>query len=233
MTLAESVAARGVSRLCHFTPSRNLAHIIADGRGIVASQSLSTDVRAVFNPTDLKRLDGHQHCVCCSVEYPNAWYFRTARGKDPIFKDWVVLIVSKDALLLPDVEFCKRNAAAGYGRHARVGKDGFDSMYVSDVAGAGDRIYRRSGSHHTAVPTDQQAEVLIPNLVPLSLVTAVAVSSREQAVLEVERLKLAALPVPRFVIAPYFYRADDLSRAILAGSVPPEEPYDAAIEEQS
>lgn len=230
MTLEESIATRGVTRLCHFTPSRNLAHIIADGRGIVASRSLSTEARAIFNPTDLKRLDGHQHCVCCSVEYPNAWYFRTARGKEPIFKDWVVLIISADALRLPDVKFCKRNAAAGYGQHVRAGKQGFDAMYVSDVAGAGG-TYRRSSSHHPAVPTDQQAEVLIPDLVPLAMIMGVAVSSKDQAILEIERLKLASLPVPRFVIAPHFYRAKDLSRAILAGSVPPEEPYDVASEE--
>ena len=47
---------RGITRLCHFTPSRNLAHIAGDLRGILAAKYLQEDEKAIFNPTDLKRL---------------------------------------------------------------------------------------------------------------------------------------------------------------------------------
>ena len=49
---------RGTTRLCHFTPSRNLQHIAANRAGILATGQLTNDERATFNPTDLLRLDG-------------------------------------------------------------------------------------------------------------------------------------------------------------------------------
>ena len=45
---------RGITRLCHFTPSRNLGHIAEDRAGILASKHLGEDEKAVFNPTDLR-----------------------------------------------------------------------------------------------------------------------------------------------------------------------------------
>ena len=71
----------GITRLCHFTPARNLAHIASDSRGLLASRHLQGDETSIFNPTDKARLDGYTDHVCCSIQYPNAWYFRRARGE--------------------------------------------------------------------------------------------------------------------------------------------------------
>ena len=79
---------RRITRLCHLTPSRNLGHIAVDPRGILALQHLEKDEKSVFNPTDLARLDGYLDHVCCSIQYPNAWYFRKARNKEQLFPDW-------------------------------------------------------------------------------------------------------------------------------------------------
>ena len=87
-TIKTEAERRGITRLCHFTPSRNLAHIASDPKGILASRHLLDDEKIVFNPTDRERLDGHKGHVCCSIQYPNAWYFRTARGKEVLFRDW-------------------------------------------------------------------------------------------------------------------------------------------------
>jgi len=93
-TVETEVKARGITRLCHFTPSRNLAQIVAGKTGILATSKLQEDERSVYTATDLQRLDGFREHICCSIEYPNAWYFEKARGKELLFKDWVVLLVT-------------------------------------------------------------------------------------------------------------------------------------------
>ena len=107
---------RGITRLCHFTPSRNLGHIVEDPTGILASQYLQEDEKAVFNPTDSERLDGLPKHVCCSIQYPNAWYFRTARSQERLFRDWVVVFIRAHYLWRTGTKFCPRNAAASHGR---------------------------------------------------------------------------------------------------------------------
>jgi len=89
--IRQEVAKRRIARLCHFTPSRNLAHIAAGEIGILATRNLQQDERSVLNPTDLQRLDGHTGYISCSIEYPNAWYLDRARAQDTLFRDWVIL----------------------------------------------------------------------------------------------------------------------------------------------
>ena len=120
--IRERANRRGVTRLCHFTPSRNLAHIASDTRGILASRHLKGDEAAIFNPTDKARLDGHTGHVCCSIQYPNAWYFRRARENERLFPDWVVLLIDARYLWQAGTKFCPRNAAAGHGRVVHEGE---------------------------------------------------------------------------------------------------------------
>jgi hypothetical protein len=84
--IAERVAERGITRICHFTPSRSLAHILSGRSGIRPSSELSESEREIFNPTDLQRIDNHTGHICCSIEYPNGWYMPrpgTRRGFSP------------------------------------------------------------------------------------------------------------------------------------------------------
>ena len=78
---------RGITRLCHFTPSRNLSHIAEDRTGILSAKHLLEAEKTIFNPTDLERLDGYPDHVCCSIQYPNAWYFKKARSRERLFQD--------------------------------------------------------------------------------------------------------------------------------------------------
>lgn len=80
---------RGITRLCHFTRSVNLVHILVMGE-IRAKDELERSVEG-YRFTDDRRLDGHHAHVSCSVEYPNSWYLDQARKRDPNFRDWVVL----------------------------------------------------------------------------------------------------------------------------------------------
>ena len=214
---------RGITRLCHFTPSRNLAHIASDFRGLLASRHLQNDETAVFNPTDKARLDGYPDHVCCLIQYPNAWYFRKAREKERLFLDWVVLLIDPSSLWRADTKFCVRNAAAGYGRGVRGGVAAFDALFADSVEGA--RTYRRGPHHPDFLPTDEQAEVLIPDRIGSDSVSGVVVRDEDQAALETSRLRLADLPVPRIVVVPEFFDPHALSGGLRRGRMPVESEY--------
>ena len=128
------VEKRRITRLCHFTPSRNLGHIAADKEGILASRHLQESEKASFNPTDIKRLDGYTDHVCCSIQYPNARYFKVARKREQLFLDWVVLFIRTDYLWRAGTKFCPRNAAAKYGRLVREGSAAFKAFCLRNMS---------------------------------------------------------------------------------------------------
>jgi hypothetical protein len=99
------VQRRGIARLCHFTPSRNLGHILSGTVGVLATERLEKDERHIFTPTDLERLDRHKGHISCSIEYPNAWYFDKARARDILFRDWVILFIHPKYLWMDETRF--------------------------------------------------------------------------------------------------------------------------------
>ena len=214
---------RNITRLCHFTPSRNLAHIASDPRGILASGRLQDDEATVFNPTDKARLDGYTDHVCCSIQYPNAWYFRTARKNERLFLDWVVLMIDARHLWRTGTKFCQRNAAARHGQGVRGGVAAFDALFADTVEGR--QTYSRGPRHPDFLPTDEQAEVLIPDRISRGDVHGIVVRDDAQAALEASRLKLAGLTVPRLVIVPEFFDPYTLSGKLRRGLMPVEREY--------
>jgi hypothetical protein len=108
LEIRQAVDERGVTRLCHFTSSRNLAHIIRSGE-VKPTDDVARDV---LNTTDDLRLDGYPDHVCCSIQYPNAWYLEVARSRQGTFPDWVVLFVSPRYLFEGPTKFCQRNSAS-------------------------------------------------------------------------------------------------------------------------
>ena len=212
---------RGITRLCHITPSRNLAHIANDPRGILSSRHLKEDERSVLNPTDTRRLDGYPDHVCCSVQYPNAWYFQTARGQERLFPDWVVLLVRALYLWHPGTKFCPRNAAAEHGRLVEEGVDAFEAMFANTVEGAR-RTCRRGPHHPDFLPTDEQAEVLVPDQIEREDVIGIGVRDDAQGRREHSRLRIMGRGHPPIVVVPEFFAPGALSRLLRAGRIPAE-----------
>lgn len=221
-SIRAKVTTRGISRLCHFTPSRNLVHIATDPNGVLSSARLREDEKAVFNATDAQRLDGFPDHVCCSIQYPNAWYFRKARENETLFADWVVLFLKPDPLWMQGTKFSARNAAANYGNGVAEGEHAFDSMFAPSVLGAYSKAFTRTTTHPTWLPTDQQAEVLIPDRVAREDILGVAVASESQAKREHARLTLLQADVPPIVVAPDFFNPYWLSSQLLSGTAPSE-----------
>ena len=216
---------RGISRLCHFTPSRNLIHIARDPAGLLATRHLREEELALFNPTDIQRIDGFLDYVCCSIQYPNAWYFRKAREQEPLFEDWAVLLISPDYIWKPGTKFCPRNAAALGGQGVSDGIAGFNALFAPSVEGSQGRIFQR-GQKPDCVPTDDQAEVLIPDQVDRRDIQAVVVRDIKQAKREHFRLDCVGTQVP-IRIAPQFFNPRELSRILSKGRFPIETEYEA------
>lgn len=225
--IKREVNKRGITRLCHFTQSRNLIHIMSGGTGVLATKKLQEDGLSAFTPTDLERLDEHEGYICCSIEYPNAWYFDHVRDKDVLFKDWVILFIDPKYLWLSGTRFCPRNAASDHGRNIGEGEGAFLAMFADVVPGAYGKTRHRSDNHLACSPTDDQAEVLIPDQISLSDILEIAVSTETQAKKEFARLQLLGVSEDRlkFVIATDLFQKRTLSNLIRSGKRPKETPW--------
>lgn len=214
------VEKRGITRLCHFTPSRNLGHIVADKEGILASHHLQKSEKANFNPTDIKRLDGYTDHVSCSIQYPNAWYFKGARDRDRqllLFPDWVVLLIHPYYLWQRGAKFSPKNAATKRGELVSEGSPAFRALFAESVG-----RFSRGPHHPDFLPTDEQAEVLIPDRIRYQDILAVAVCDEAQARQEDSRLRLLGRSFSTFIIAKEFYYPYKLSRLLRSGEIPRE-----------
>ena len=216
------------AELRHFTPSRNLPHVLDLG-AVLPTQQLKQEVRAVFNPTDLQRLDGYEDHVCCSVQYPNGWYFARIRAEESVFRDWVVLLVDPEFLWMDGTQFCYGNAAAQGGDLVAPGYSTYNGMFGDRVIGAYGNTYKRGRNHVKSCPTDNQAEVLVPNGIPWERVHGVAFRSDTQAQRDLARLNLLGYSIGdrQAVVAPDMYNKRRLSTAISMGDPIEETSWEA------
>lgn len=216
--MAEAIQAIGLTRLAHFTPSKNLWHIANDGQ-IRSSSDLAHNAPEYFDPTDIERFDDRPEMVCCSLQFPNAYYLDKARLKPQYarFPDWSCLFLRTELLLRSGVLFSGCNAAKGRGAYLRPGVPGLDACYAP-VSVTGD--HRRLRNHHPLAPTDLQAEVLVPGPIGLDMVISIAVPSAEAAGREYARLDVSGLTPDRFtwIVAPTLFDKDKLRNCLKYGN---------------
>lgn len=110
----------------------------------------------------------------------------------------------------------------------------FEDLFASAVAGAHGKNFARTARTLDYCPTDEQAEVLIPDMIALDDILGLAVHSVEQARNEIVRLRYLQIPEPRvrelkIVVAPDLYDKHKLSRMLKLGQRPEEEPFDSSI----
>lgn len=220
-SIEKEVQRRGITRLCHFTSSRNLAYILTESIGIRSTEDLRNDEHSILNSTDLRRLDGHEGHICCSIQYPNAWYLSKAMADEKLFKDWVILLIDCKYLWQSGTLFAPGNAATDRGGRICDGLEGFLSLFADSVEGTRGRRYIRTPSHLLCCPTDNQAEVLIPERINISDISAVVVRTESQAWNEIVRLELNGFieQKPYFVIAPKLFDKSALKEAISTGKL--------------
>lgn len=220
--IERSAKRRGITRLCHVTPARNLAHILHAG-AVLSTDALTRIPNAILNKSDPLRLDGYTDHVCCSIQYPNVWYMDRVSENEELFRDWVVLLIRPDYLWCAGTKFCQRNAAAGRGSHVGTEYRDFECMFASSVDGR--RRFVRTQTRPASVPTDDQAEVLVSVPITTRHVVGVAVPNDAQARIERARLEQLRLESPPLFVAPMLFEARKLSRALRDGKLPSETKY--------
>lgn len=194
---------RGISRLCHFTQSRKLSHILSDLDGVWATSRLIEKAPDLLDQTDKIRRDGHLDHICCSVEYPNTWYLSQIRDNDQVFKDWVIVFLNPALLWRDGTLFSPRNSAAQAGTLIQGGYAGFSRLFAPSLIGAGGRTFARTAEMLPCCPTDDQAEVLVYEHIQRSDILGVGVLSEAQARAEALRLSfIHSATNPRFYVAP-------------------------------
>jgi ssDNA thymidine ADP-ribosyltransferase, DarT len=232
LSLDQSVLAAlrrlGVARLTHFTPARNLPHILHD-RALRSVEEMAEDVRAAYVATDPDRYDGHSDKISCSLQYPNAYYFRKARER-PValnYPDWACLLLDPSLAARPGTQFCPRNASYGCGSLLAPGAEGLLACYAERVAGSGDVYYDRGPRHDPGSPTDVQAEVLVPAPIPLSHVQAVVLPSAQHVRQERARLRRLQLDpdAVTWVVSAGLFRVPSVVAAVRTGSAILETPW--------
>lgn len=178
------VADRGVSRLVHFSPRRNLIGMFqlgglwARGRLIeYAKANRDADMMAYVTWNDSVRLDGRQDCINLSVERINSYLFDVFRSKfEARFGDeepWCVIEINPAVMFRDGVVFTKANAASSCVRLSGTagGLSGLKALYEDRIEVS--KRYRvqvdvRTPDLPRSCPTSVQAEVLVPREIPLS-----------------------------------------------------------------
>lgn len=181
--IRSEVHRRRIGRLCHVTPFRNLVHI-ANGEGLLSTKFLKCSERREFNQQDLERLDGHPDHICCSIEYPNAWYLRSKReGNRSVrqnFPDWVCVTFNPNHLWAETTLFCPQNASAECGSQIGAGSAMFNSLFATCTLGSKNRTFSREQLPQQC-PTNDQAEVLVLRHIPYADIQHVIVADESQA----------------------------------------------------
>lgn len=218
---------RGVRRLAHFSPTRNLHRILATGT--ITSARTLIDVGQAFAATDKARHDGHPEMTCASIEYPNVFYLKKAMERDPNFPGWAIMLLKPEVAAHPGVLFSTRNASAA-GASIAPGASGIEALYADEVRGAWGRTYARSPLHLAASPTDLQAEVLLPHDIPLGQVLTVALPSAAHVAQERGHLSRVGVD-PNEVewsVAPGMFDVTAVQRAVADGAPITEVPWKEA-----
>lgn len=159
-----------VTRLCHFTKMKDVTHIIDSQCGIMSVNRINKEIK---NPKDTERYDGELDYICCSIEYPNSWFMRSAknRDRDLIFDTWIVIYISLDILKYRDVKFSPCNAAKHHGKYIFSDVEKLETLYCHEV------LHRiRTPKMISGCPTDDQAEVLIKDNIPYRFIEGFAVA---------------------------------------------------------
>lgn len=211
----------GIRRLCHFTSARNLQYMLKSGQ-ILDRATLDKLADQSANPTDSERFDGHRDKVCCSIEYPNAYYLDVAARNDPLFLDWVVLFLNPRLLGVSDTMFCMHNAAKNRGAQVEGGFESYAHLFAPNVGGRARRT-----THLKQCPTDLQAEVLVPGPIPMNEVIGMAMRTEQQVNTERVRWNVLGITEPTMPIfvAPTLYEKLSLRNHVWRGETPEEVRY--------
>ncbi|TCI49568.1 DUF4433 domain-containing protein [Exiguobacterium sp. SH5S13] len=220
MLIREEYLKRNITRLCHITRSQKAVHILSSEDGITAVDFLD---EALYEANDPIRLDGKKEYINCSLQYPNHWYWRRIKDINPLFKDWVILLINPELLTYQNTLFCPVNAAKKRGGYITRGHQGFKSLFSSKVESRSRTLQMMSNC-----PTDDQAEILIYKNVRRKDILGVIVESEDRANSEFIKWKILNIPQVDIFIAPSLFDGS-WSTMVRQGIVPIEKKYQGGV----
>lgn len=190
------VKERGISRLCHFTKSKNLPYILGTDGKLLANNFIKDEN---LERNDELRLDGKEDYICCSVQYPNLFYLDRVITSNimHLFKDWSILLISPSVINDQSL-FCPCNAATNGGIMIGGGIDSFKKLYSESILGKREIV--RYKNMLASSPTDNQAEVLIMHSILKENILGIVFRSNEQAKRELINLNLAQCDISNIQI---------------------------------
>lgn len=175
----KEITSRGIEHLIHFTPTINLLSIFEQGK--LLSRALlekfdieQTDIFDYIEFTDDIRFDDKNY-INLSIQHPNSYLFNRFRQKtaDESHVYWCVLKIDKKYIYQADTLFSVTNAANSHNKR-NIGVTGdinkFRMMFANSlpiVTSYSSRTITRNCLKEK-YPTDEQAEVLVKNEIPVS-----------------------------------------------------------------
>ena len=166
---------RGVNFLVHFTEAENIPLIMAHG---ILPRARFGRLPSAPKVNDEHRLDGRRNAVSVSIGFPNAPMFYSYRRGKPA-DDWAVLVLRPDILWEKDCGFCRYNAADSRTSRLELPElrsvAAFSSMF-SEIPG---KLSRFTQNLQPFDPTDEQAEVLVFDVIEPAYISGVAFDSED------------------------------------------------------
>ena len=205
----EEIRKRNITRLCHFVHTNVLLHILNNNEGVKAVDFINQDV---LIQNDKLRLDG-------KTEYTNWWYLRRVKDNNPIFSDWAILFIDPIVATIETTQFCKVNAATRYGAYIYKGVEAFREMFSANVG----RQNRTIDMLQNA-PTDDQAEVLVYESIPVSMIKGIVFENEKIARQKIVEWKVMGFPKIDVFISPELFDVST-SGKIRSGVEPVVRPY--------
>lgn len=178
-TPAERARARGITELLHFTTSRGLIGILAQGK-VYSRDQLNEDQYLenvkILNSPNRFRDAAWTDWVNLSVSRVNSSFLDTSQGwhaDDGVW--WACVSFDVEILDHEDVWFCTGNNV--YPATVRAqGASGLEALFADRVAwGLYGSVHHRPANKPSHLTTDPQAEVLYPKAVSLEYARAIYV----------------------------------------------------------
>lgn len=216
MEVYEEIQKRNITRLCHFVHTNSLLHILKNNEGIKAVKYIDKDI---LEQNDHKRLDGKTDFINCSVQYPNWWYLKRVKDNNPVFPDWAILFIDPIVATIKTTQFCKVNAATRCGAYISKGAEAFKELFSEKVG-----EWVRTREMPLNAPTNDQAEVLVYEHIPVSKIMGVVFENEEIARQKITAWKLMGGPKIDVFISPELFDVST-SKKIRRGEEPFIRPY--------
>lgn len=207
---------RNITRLCHFVHTNTLLHILNNSEGVKAVDFINQDILV---QNDRQRLDGKTDYINCSVQYPNWWYLRKVKDNNPIFSDWAILFIDPTVATIETTKFCKVNAATSCGAYIRNGTEAFRELFSKNVG-----RQTRTNEMLANAPTDDQAEVLVYESIPISKIKGIAFENETIAKQKIVEWRVMGFPEIEVFISPELFNVST-SGKIRRGEEPLVEKY--------